>query len=63
MLPRNPEFLCNSEAFEPMYIPKASILEEALRREIERICFADTLINRVVYDCIDPSLYTKDIDP
>jgi hypothetical protein len=45
-----------------MYIPKNSILEEALRREIERICFADTLINRVVYDCVDPSVYTKDID-
>ena len=46
-----------------MYIPKQTILEESLRREIERICFADTLINRVVYDCLDPSLYTKDIDP
>ena len=46
-----------------MYIPKNSILEESLRREIERICFADTLINRVVYDCVDPSLFVKDIDP
>jgi len=42
-----------------MYIPKQTILEESLRREIERICFADTLINRVVYDCVDQSLYTK----
>lgn len=42
-----------------MYIPKQTILEESLRREVERICFADTLINRVVYDSVDPSLYTK----
>ena len=63
LLPRNPEFLQNSEAFEPMYIPKNTILEEAIRREVERICFADTLINRVVYDCSDPSVYTKDVDP
>ena len=49
----------NSEPFEPMYIPKQNILEESLRREIERICFADTLINRVVYDCSDPSPFIK----
>ena len=55
--------MTSGETFEPMYIPKQTILEESLRREIERICFADTLINRVVYDCVDPSLYTKDIDP
>lgn len=59
LLPRNPEFLQNSEPYEPMYIPKQTILEESIRREVERICFADTLINRVVYDCSDPSLYTK----
>lgn len=46
-----------------MYIPKNSILEESLRREIERICFADTLINRVVFDCVDSSPFVKDIDP
>jgi len=45
-----------------MFIPKQTILEESLRREIERICFADTLINRVVYDCTDTSPYTKDVD-
>lgn len=42
-----------------MYIPKQTILEESLRREIERICFADTLMNKVVYDCSDPSPFTK----
>ncbi|KAL4508114.1 hypothetical protein ABPG72_021487 [Tetrahymena utriculariae] len=63
LLPRSPEFIATSEPFEPMYIPKQTILEESLRREIERICFADTLINRVVYDCVDQSLYTKDLEP
>jgi len=53
LLPRSPEFIVSSEPFEPMYIPKQTILEESLRREIERICFADTLINRVVFDCVD----------
>lgn len=59
MLPRSPEFIRVTEPYEPMYIPKQAILEESLRREIERLCFADTLINRVVYDSMDPSLFTK----
>jgi len=42
-----------------MYVPKQVVLEESLRREIERICFADTLLNRVVYDSADPSVYNK----
>jgi hypothetical protein len=53
LLPNSPNFINHSEPFEPMYIPKQTILEESLRREIERICFADTLINRVVFDCVD----------
>lgn len=63
LLPRNPEFLLLSEPIEPLYIPKPTILEQALRREIQRMCFADSLINRVVFDCSDPSPHTKDIDP
>jgi len=51
LLPNSPDFLHHNEPFEPMYIPKQTILEESLRREIERICFADTLLNKVVYDC------------
>ncbi|CAD8070138.1 unnamed protein product [Paramecium sonneborni] len=63
LLPNSPEFINHNEPFEPMYIPKQTILEESLRREIERICFADTLLNKVVFDCADPSPFTKDIDP
>ena len=33
------------------------------RREIEKFCFADTLLNRIVYDSVDPSPFTKDVDP
>ena len=42
-----------------MYIPKQEVLERALAKEIERFCFADSLLNRIVYDCVDPSIYTK----
>jgi len=31
-----------------------------LKREIEKFCFADTLINKVVYDCSDPSPFIKE---
>lgn len=59
LLPNSPEFILHNEPFEPMYIPKQTILEESLRREIERICFADTLLNKIVFDCQDPSPFTK----
>lgn len=58
-MPNSPEFINHNEPFEPMYIPKQTILEESLRREIERICFADTLLNKVVFDCADPSPFNK----
>tara|TARA_B110000503_G_C6998867_1_gene350628 strand:- start:463 stop:618 length:156 start_codon:yes stop_codon:yes gene_type:complete len=48
--------------FEPLYVPDEEILENSLRREIEKFCFADTLLNRIVYDSVDPSPFTKDID-
>ena len=60
LLPRNPEFLPRDDPYEPLYVPKADVLENALKREIEKFCFSDTLINRVVYDCSDPSGFTKD---
>ncbi len=60
LLPRNPEFLQRDDPYEPLYVPKPDILETALKREIEKFCFADTLINKVVYDCTDPSPYHKE---
>jgi len=42
-----------------MYVPKQEVLEKALAKEIERFCFADSLLNRIVYDCVDPSFFTK----
>jgi hypothetical protein len=49
--------------FEPLYVPDEEILENSLRREIEKFCFADTLLNRIVYDSIDASPFTKELDP
>ena len=63
MLPNSPSFEQHPERFEPMYIPKQNILEESLRREIERICFADTLINKIVFDSVEQSQYNKDTEP
>ena len=51
------------QMFEPLYVPDEEILENSLRREIEKFCFADTLLNRIVYDSVDPSPFTKDLDP
>lgn len=53
LLPRNPEFLPKDDPYEPLYVPKADVLENALKKEIEKFCFSDTLINRMVYDCAD----------
>jgi hypothetical protein len=49
--------------FEPLYVPDEEILENSLRREIEKFCFADTLLNRIVYDSVDTSPFTKDLEP
>jgi cytosolic carboxypeptidase protein 2/3 len=41
--------------FEPLYVPEDEILEQSLRREIEKFCFSDQQLNRLVYDSVDPS--------
>ncbi len=60
LLPRNPDFLQRDDPYEPLYVPKPDVLETALKREIEKFCFADTLLNKVVYDCSDPSPFQKE---
>lgn len=55
-LMKNPPYhIKDSFDFEPMYPPQEFILEESLRREADRIAYQENLINRVVYDSIDPS--------
>ena len=53
-----PNHIKNAGDFEPLYPPQEFILEESLRREAERVVHQDNLLNRVVYDSIDPSPYT-----
>jgi hypothetical protein len=36
--------------FEPLYVPEEDILEQSLRREIEKFCYSDQLLNKLVYD-------------
>ena len=43
--------------FEPLYPPQEFSLEESLRREAERVAHQENAMNRVVYDCQDPSPY------
>jgi len=55
---KNPPYhLKESFDFEPLYPPQEFILEESLRREADRIAYQENLMNRVVYDAIDPSPY------
>ena len=46
-----------------MYDPKPFILEEAIKRDIQIICFLNSLMNKIVYDLQDTPAPTKDVDP
>jgi cytosolic carboxypeptidase protein 2/3 len=46
-----------------MYDPKPFILEEAIKRDIQIICFLNSLMNKIVYDLQDSPAQTKDLDP
>jgi len=50
-----PCHLLDSEELEPLYIPQENILEDCLRREAERVAHQENLMNRVVYDSVDPA--------
>jgi hypothetical protein len=58
LLKNPPVFIKDAGEFEPLYPPQEFILEESLRREAERVAHQELLMNRVVYDSIDPSPYT-----
>ena len=52
------EFIEDMEPYEPIATIKEGILEECLRRDNERITHPENLMNRVIYDSIDPSPHT-----
>ena len=58
-----PYHLKHSFDFEPLYPPQEFILEQTLRREADRIAYQENLMNRVVYDSIDPSPYLQGEPP
>jgi hypothetical protein len=62
-LPANPEFKMYAEKLAPVYEPEPFILEDSIKREIQRICFLDTLLNKIVYDIKEPAPQTSDLDP
>lgn len=55
----HPDFIDEVETFEPIYTSTENLSEEFLRRENERIEKASQILNRVIYDCIDPSPYQE----
>ncbi len=50
-----PNHIMDADEFEPFYTPQENILEDCLRREAERIAHQENLMNRIVYDSVDPS--------
>ena len=47
-----------------MYEPKPFMLEEAIKRDIQIICFMSTLVKKIVYDVNgDQPAPTKDLNP
>ena len=58
-----PVHIKDASEFEPLYPPQEFILEESLRREAERVAHQESLMNRVVYDAIDPSPYNSNAEP
>ena len=50
-----PKHIMDAEDLEPLYTPQENILEECLRREAERVAHQENLMNRVVYDSVDPA--------
>jgi len=63
MMKNPPYHIKDAEDFEPLYTPKESILEDCLRKEAERVAHQENLMNRVVYDAIDPSPYSSSVQP
>ena len=46
-----PKHFMDAEELEPLYTPQENVLEECLRKEVERVAHSYNLINRFVYKC------------
>lgn len=62
MMQRPHDFIEDMEPYEPIAILKDGILEENIRRDAERMSHQESLMNRVVYDSIDPSPQVHDAE-
>ena len=52
------EFIEEMEQYEPIAHMKETIVEECLRKDNDRIIHPENLMNRVIYDSVDPSPHT-----
>ncbi len=50
-----PFHIYQTEEYEPLFIPNEHIMEDCIRKEVERAVHEENLLNKVVYDCVDPS--------
>ena len=64
LLPQSAEYVDFKEDMFPMYEPKPFMLEEAIKRDIQIICFMSTLMKKIVYDVNgDQPVPSKDVNP
>jgi hypothetical protein len=55
----SPDFIDDVETFEPTYTVKENMNEEFIRRENERVDNPQLVLNRVVFDSVEPSPFQK----
>jgi len=56
---QSPIHIRGKEELEPVFHPEERTLEDCLRREAERLAHQENVMNRVVYDSIDPNPYNQ----
>jgi len=56
-----PVHIKGKEAYEPLFNIEEKILEESLRREAERVSHQESVMNRVVYDSIEPTPFNPGV--
>jgi len=51
-----------TQVYEPLCMPRANLLEECRRRMNERTTHPENLMNRIVFDSIEPSPYNQEAE-
>ena len=62
MMKTPPEFIEDMEPYEPIAQVRDNMRDDCTRRERERAEHPENIMNRVVYDCLDPAPHQL-VDP